>query len=62
MAVFYPYPQSIPLDTGIVAVLVLLVITAATLLEIRKLPFLFVGWAWYLGTLVPMVGIVQIGA
>jgi protein O-mannosyl-transferase len=61
LAVFYPYPQSIPLDTAIVAVLALLVITAATLLGIRKLPFLFIGWAWYLGTLVPMVGIVQIG-
>ena len=62
LAVFYPYPQSIPLATALVAGLVLVVITAATLLGIRKLPFLFVGWAWYLGTLVPMVGIVQIGA
>jgi tetratricopeptide (TPR) repeat protein len=62
LAAFYPYPRSIPLVTGIAAASVLLVVTAATLLWIRQLPFLFVGWAWYLGTLVPMVGIVQIGA
>ncbi len=62
LAVFYPYPKTIPLSAGIGAGLILLTITTATLIWIRKLPFLFVGWAWYLGTLVPMVGIVQIGA
>lgn len=41
------------------------VVAAATLVSIvsRKLaPYLFVGWLWYLGTLVPVIGLVQVGA
>jgi tetratricopeptide (TPR) repeat protein len=33
----------------------------AVIYYIRKLPFLFVGWFWYLGTLVPVIGLVQVG-
>ena len=29
--------------------------------RVRRDPWLFVGWAWFLGTLVPMIGIVQVG-
>jgi protein O-mannosyl-transferase len=39
----------------------LLSITALVLAGIRRFPFLAVGWFWYLGTLLPMIGIVQIG-
>ena len=41
--------------------MVLTAVTAAALAFIRRYPFLFVGWFWYLGTLVPMIGLVQIG-
>jgi len=37
------------------------VITLTVLCYIRPLPFLFVGWFWYLGTLIPVIGLVQIG-
>jgi protein O-mannosyl-transferase len=39
----------------------LLAISVVSVFWIRSLPFLFVGWAWYLGTLVPTIGIMQIG-
>ncbi len=60
LAVLYPYPSSIPAWQVIGALLILLGITAAVIV-LRKRPYLVVGWFWYLGTLVPMIGLVQVG-
>jgi len=62
LAVYYPLPNG-PLawSTVIGAGALLVAISAAALTQLRRYPFLFVGWAWYLGTLIPMIGIVQIG-
>jgi len=62
LAVFYPYQYALPLWQFLGALLILLLISAVVILYIRKLPFLFVGWFWYLGTLVPVIGLVQGGA
>ncbi len=43
------------------AILLLLGISAAVIYFIKKAPFLFVGWFWYLGTLIPVIGLVQVG-
>jgi len=43
------------------AILLLAGVSAASLLWLRRRPYLFVGWSWFLGTLVPMIGIVQVG-
>ena len=61
LAPMYPHPGN-SLRTWQVygAVLVLLVITAV-LLEQRRRRYLLVGWLWFLGTLVPMIGLVQVG-
>lgn len=61
LAVFYPYEHSLPLWQILVSCLILLCITAAVIYSVRKLPFLFTGWFWYLGTLVPVIGLVQAG-
>ncbi len=66
LAVYYPHPGfalSLPLGVTrvIVSGLVLLVVSTVAVLFLRRLPYLFVGWCWYLGTLVPMIGFVQIG-
>ena len=62
LAVYYPYGgYDIRWTSLAVAALVLLAVTAAAMAFIRRFPFLFVGWFWYLGTLVPMIGLVQIG-
>ncbi len=60
LAVFYPYEQSLPVWEVLVSGIILTGITMAVLNSIRKLPFLFVGWFWYLGTFVPVIGLVQI--
>lgn len=44
-----------------VAILILLLITAVSVLLVRRAPYITVGWLWYLITLVPVIGIVQVG-
>jgi len=41
--------------------MVLVGITVVAIRLIRKTPYVAVGWFWYLGTLVPVIGIVQVG-
>lgn len=62
LVIFYPHPGGAfgwPVVLGAAALLA--AISAAAIAGIRRFPFLFVGWTWYLGTLVPMIGIVQVG-
>lgn len=61
LVVYYPYDFSLPAWKIITSALVLLCITVVVLYSIKKFPFLFVGWFWYLGTLLPVIGIVQVG-
>jgi tetratricopeptide (TPR) repeat protein len=61
LAVFYPYDFAIPVWKIVISALVLAFITAAVLYSVKKLPFLFVGWFVYLGGLVPVIGLVQVG-
>ena len=44
-----------------VAAVTILAISAAALWQARRRPYLAVGWFWYLGTLVPVIGLVQVG-
>ncbi|MGO9115586.1 MAG: tetratricopeptide repeat protein [Thermoguttaceae bacterium] len=63
LAVFYPLPNTPPPAWEVVAAIaVLLAISTATFLSRRKCPYLLVGWLWYLGTLVPVIGLVQVGS
>ncbi|HYW47250.1 MAG TPA: tetratricopeptide repeat protein [Bryobacteraceae bacterium] len=62
LAVFYPYPDSLPAWQPAVSALVLAGITVAALWMRRSRPYLLVGWLWFLGTLVPVIGLVQVGA
>ena len=61
LAVFYPYPEDIPLWQVGGAGLLLIMITAIAVRLRRCYPYAIVGWLWYLGTLVPVVGLVQVG-
>jgi tetratricopeptide (TPR) repeat protein len=61
LAVFYPYENSFPLWQILLSCFILIGITIVVTYAIRKLPFLFVGWFWYLGTLIPVIGLVQVG-
>ncbi|HXG39123.1 MAG TPA: tetratricopeptide repeat protein [Bacteroidota bacterium] len=63
LAVFYPhYGEQIPLWQTVISLLILALITIGTLRLINRSPYLTVGWLWYLGTLVPVIGLVQVGA
>ena len=63
LAVLYPYPEgNLKILQVIPALLVLLMISAVFFLWRKKYPFLLVGWLWYLGMLIPVIGIIQIGA
>lgn len=62
LAVFYPYELSLPLWKIVISGIILIIITLDVLYYIRKQPFLFVGWLWYLGTLIPVIGLVQVGS
>ena len=63
LAVFYPrVPRSLLGPGPLAAVAALIAVTAACLRFGRRYPYLPVGWFWYLGTLVPVIGLVQIGS
>ena len=61
LAVFYPFPQKLPWWQGAGCAAAVLGITVLLARVFRRAPFLLVGWLWYLGTLVPVIGIVQVG-
>jgi hypothetical protein len=62
LAVFYPFPKDFPAPFVAAAVLSLAVVTTAAWLWRRRHPFLIVGWLWYVGTLIPVIGLIQVGA
>jgi tetratricopeptide (TPR) repeat protein len=61
LAIFYPYPKLLPTWQILGSVLCLLTISILCIAAIKRRPYLSVGWFWYLGTLVPVIGIVQTG-
>jgi len=62
LSVFYPLPSYWPTWRPLLAGSLLLLISCFAVARLRRLPFVAVGWFWYLGTLVPVIGLVQVGA
>jgi tetratricopeptide (TPR) repeat protein len=63
LAVYYPHPgHALGAARPVAAALLLLALSALALAGARRRPWLAAGWLWYLGTLVPMIGLVQVGA
>jgi tetratricopeptide (TPR) repeat protein len=61
LAVFYPYPKSISAWQAAAACAMILGVSALALYTWRTRPYLTTGWFWYLGTLIPVIGLVQVG-
>lgn len=62
LAVLYPFSKYPPSNLKImVSVSILVVITTAVLLLYKRYPFLITGWLWFFVTLVPVIGLIQIG-
>ena len=62
LAAIYPYPRAWPMLWVLAALAVLGAISVFALTRARRQPFLLIGWCWFLGTLVPTIGLVQVGA
>ena len=62
LAVFYPLPAGLSMAAVIIAGVGLVGITAAVIWWARRGPWFVTGWFWYLGTLVPVIGLVRVGA
>ena len=61
LSIFYPYPDSLPGWQVFGSMLILIAVSAAAIRAARRKPYLAVGWLWYVGTLVPVIGLVQVG-
>jgi tetratricopeptide (TPR) repeat protein len=61
LAVFYPYPAGIAAWQVLGSAALVGTLTFLAVRYRKQYPFAFVGWFWYLGTLVPVIGIVQVG-
>ena len=62
LSVFYPHPEDYwPFAMTLAAVAVLAALSLAAVLARRRAPALAAGWLWFLGTLVPVIGLVQTG-
>jgi tetratricopeptide (TPR) repeat protein len=61
LGMLYPYPESLPYWQPILAVTLLAAVTGLALKLVGRYPYLLVGWLWYLGTFVPVVGFIVIG-
>jgi Flp pilus assembly protein TadD len=65
LAAFYPHPvlagDGIPAWEIAGAVVLLVALTALAVRERSRRPYLLFGWLWFLGTLVPVIGLVQVG-
>jgi protein O-mannosyl-transferase len=62
LAVLYPFPAHWPMALVAGAGLLLAGVSAWAVWGLRRQPYLAVGWFWFLGTLVPVIGLVQDGA
>ncbi len=62
LAVHYSYPGEILFTDAVGPLLLLIVISFVAIRKRTRHPWVFMGWCWYLGTLVPVIGLVQIGS
>jgi protein O-mannosyl-transferase len=61
LAVFYPYPGYWPVVVVVLAGGLILGMTTLFIVKRSRYPFLLMGWLWFVGTLVPVIGLVQVG-
>jgi tetratricopeptide (TPR) repeat protein len=62
LSVYYIYRGSWPLAVVLAVVVLLAGMTLLVWWQRKRYPFLLTGWLWYCGTLVPVIGLVQVGA
>jgi len=61
LAVFYPYPRDFAFLPVLAEGFLLAVVTTGVIVLRRRAPYLLMGWSWFVVTLVPVIGLVQVG-
>ncbi|MCE5324513.1 tetratricopeptide repeat protein [bacterium] len=62
LCILYPHPEtSLPLWHVLISTALLVVLTSSALLAARRRPYITMGWLWYVVTLIPVIGLVQVG-
>ncbi len=61
LAIAYPYPETISLTNATICSIILALISTIAVKTYKTHPYFIVGWLWFAGTLVPVIGIVQVG-
>ena len=62
LAVLYPFPTNLPVWKPALSILTLAVLTVSIICLTRQKRYLAVGWLWFIGTLVPVIGLIQVGS
>lgn len=62
LSVYYPHPGMWPFEEVVLSGSILVLLSILILRNFKRNPYLPVGWLWYLGTLAPVIGIVQVGS
>ena len=58
LSFFYPFSDQIPFWQVLVSAVLIIVISLAVIMAVKRMPYLFVGWAWYAITIAPVIGII----
>ena len=61
LALFYPFDQQLSIWAGAASAVLLALVSYAALKAARSFPYLAAGWFWFLGTLLPVIGLIQVG-
>ena len=61
LAVAYPYPHAIPAWSTVASLVALLGVSATVIAMRVRRPYLFTGWFWFVGMLIPVIGLIQVG-
>ena len=62
LAAIYPYPEHLPIAWAMATGLLLAAVSGWFVVRAKRQPYLIVGWLWYMGTLVPTIGLIQVGS
>ncbi len=62
LAAFYPYPESWPIGRVVASAVTLIGFSGFVARQAGRRPYLIVGWLWFLGTMIPVIQLVQIGS
>jgi tetratricopeptide (TPR) repeat protein len=61
LGVLYPYDKDLSIPQASSSILLIVLVSIYTVWEIKRKKYLFVGWFWFIGTLIPVIGLVQVG-